>query len=211
MKKKALIFVIILFSLNSFGDEYLRAFVKQYKSQNGLYILTVYPTQIPKNYNKEIKKRKRYPEKYINKSLKDTIIPCYAILSKRISRDELLTETVWKRDLVNSTAPQEVYVSNDGEFVVTFDDWFYSGKGENVMVVYDEKGNKLQSYKLFEISPFPLNDLVQTISSIYWFFGVENYSEFPKAIEILVINRKNQIMKKRYSLTELKFETIKSL
>ncbi|NQU31729.1 MAG: hypothetical protein HQ521_00705 [Bacteroidetes bacterium] len=203
MRNIFIIFIFSFISQSTYGDEYIKAYTKQYKSQNGIYTLTVYPTYTPKNFDREMNKRNKNPEKHKNRLIKDTIIPCHAILTRTINYEQ---EIIWEKDLVNKTAPEEAIVTNDGEYVLTFDDWFYIGKGENVIVVYDKKGDKLQNYRLNEFCPFPINDLTETVSSIPWYFGIETYSISPNVIEILVINKSKEIRKTKYNLTELKFE-----
>ena len=97
MRNIIIIFILSLAFQSVNGDEYVKAYTKQYKSQNGLYTLTVFPTYTPKNYDREMNKRNRNPEKYKNRLLKDTIIPCHAILTKTINYEQSPAHGDWRR------------------------------------------------------------------------------------------------------------------
>ncbi len=72
-----------------------------------------------------------------------------------------------KIKLANPLSPVEIYVSNKG-YWVTLDNWANMGYGQ-VIVFYDFKGQRLQSYRLAdlfiekEIASFP-----HSISSFHW-------------------------------------------
>lgn len=57
-------------------------------------------------------------------------------------------------------------VSDNGKYVVTLDDWYSMGYGADVVVYYNEKGHFIKRHMLEDISPFPINTYVSTISSI---------------------------------------------
>lgn len=184
MKKIIILFIILIITILSFGDEWIRAFKKEYWSQNHLYQLTVFPTEFP------------------NKA-KDDTINCRAVLWKYIG-DKI--QPVWEKELVNPIAPYNAFVTNDGKFTITFDDWYSLGIGENVMAIYDSIGVFQKKYKLIDLAPIPINQLKQSVTSIWWFQGVETYSKFPNIVEILLVDNQDKFYRIKYNLDKLDFE-----
>ena len=132
----------------------------------------------------------------------DTIrIPCTAELYQINGADSVL---IWERPLLNEVCPVYAIVANDGSSIATFDNWYSTGYGVNVFVVYDEKGNAKKTYKLEEISPFPLNDYMMTISSLHWNIG-EKYIDNGR-IEIIFGAEDDRQISKIYNIKKLEFE-----
>jgi TonB family protein len=76
----------------------------------------------------------------------------------------------WKIKLINEVSPVDVLVSNEGDYVVTFDNWHSVGYGNDVIVIYDAADGKL--VKNLGLSDFLTDDdiknLPATSSSIWW-------------------------------------------
>lgn len=164
MAKTTLIIGIIIFiSSLSRADVWPLPSIKRYYSQNRKYMLKVTPTIIPDKYWKwrsaKPKRKKRF------KAKDTTIIRCHATLFKVSVND---TVKVWTQNLINRIAPMAVIVADDGKSIVTFDNWASMGYGMDVMVIYDQNGGLVMRYKLEEISPFPLNEYLMSVSSIWW-------------------------------------------
>lgn len=204
---KVTLTLIVLMFINQLllADEWIKEYRKVYTSQNGIYELVIEPTHIPENYENEILKRKKHPEKYLNSPMKDTIVQCHAKLYKKTGHLGL-PELIWKKDLVNPVAPYEAMITNDGKYVITFDDWYNVGYGENVMVVYGENGEILKKYGLNEITHLNKNQLSVSVTSIWWYFGHETYSEKPEKVKILIIDKNSEIEERIYNLDKLEFE-----
>jgi len=78
-------------------------------------------------------------------------------------------EPVWAVALVNHVAPVLAIVSDDGRYVVTFDNWHSIGHGENVIVIYGPEGSLVRSMPLTELVPQEYKDaLPHTVSSLDW-------------------------------------------
>lgn len=60
----------------------------------------------------------------------------------------------WQCELGNEVAPVQVYVSDDGKWVVTLDEWYKAGYGHHVLAFYSKKG-KIKNYSLEEILDLP--------------------------------------------------------
>ncbi len=79
-----------------------KAFKKEYWSQNQLYELTIFPTEIPKK-------------------VKGDTINCRATLWKHLGDN---IEPIWEKDLINPIAPYNAFVTNYGKFLLTVDNWY---------------------------------------------------------------------------------------
>ena len=204
-KKLAVIIFVFLICNHAYSDEWVVPVSQEIYSQNGLYCLVINPAIIPKNYYKEIEKRNTNPEKYKDKIIKDSIIPCHATLYKT-GENYLDRKILWTRDLENPISPYTAIVTNDGKYVITFDDWYHLGNGENVMVIYGEYGNLLRKFELNEITSLSNDQFMTSVTSIWWYQGIETYSEYPTRILILVKDKDFNIEKRKFNLDVLKFE-----
>lgn len=82
--------------------------------------------------------------------------------------------SVWDRPFTNDVAPVDALVSNDGQRVVTFDNWSSVGFGKNVLVIYDGSGAMLRSFALEELLPEPYAlAMDRSVSSRDWRRGIE--------------------------------------
>lgn len=83
-------------------------------------------------------------------------------------------QTVWKAPLANLYAPVDALVSDDGRHVVTFDDWYGEGTGENLIVIYRADGSVVRRMELLDLVPqYYADTLTNTFSSIWWRAGAE--------------------------------------
>jgi hypothetical protein len=203
----------LLVSVIAKADTWDNPRVKIYYSDNKEFKLIITPEMTSDKYylwdyyknNKhpQTKKILRQKEKFMrNISDQDTIrIPCTAELYRMKGADSVL---IWKRPLLNEFCPVYAIVADDGSSIATFDNWYSIGYGVNVFVVYNEKGNAEKTYKLEEISPFPLNDYSMLISSLYWRKDVR-YIDTDR-IEIIFETDDNKTTKRIYNLKRLEFE-----
>jgi len=187
--------------------------VKTYYSENREFKLIVTPQMpSPRYYEWTYFKDNRHPQtkKILRKKKKfmqsitaqDTIlIRCTAELYRMQGSDSAL---VWKKTLLNEVCPVYAIVANDGSSIATFDNWYSTGYGVNVFVVYDDKGDAKKTYKLDEITPFALNDYPRSFSSLYWREIVE-YTENDK-IKIVFKTEDNREATKVYNTKQLEFE-----
>lgn len=78
-------------------------------------------------------------------------------------------ETVWKGPLANLIAPTDALVANDGRYVVTFDNWYSTGHGENVIVIYRSDGTVVRSLAVSDLVPPVYQQLLpHSVSSLTW-------------------------------------------
>ena len=186
--------------------------VRIYYSQNKEYKLVVTPQVIPDKYYEWYYYQNKHPqtkkilhkqEKFMrNISGQDTIlIPCTAELFKITETDNAL---IWKKPLLNYTCPVYAVVANDGSSIATFDNWYSKGYGVNVFVVYNEKGEAKKTYKLEEITPYPLNDYSRTVSSIHWNSEAKYIDNL--RIEIIFETEDSRQTTRVYHIQQLEFE-----
>ena len=77
--------------------------------------------------------------------------------------------TVWDRALTNEVAPVEALISNDAQYVATFDNWHGTGYGPNVVAIYDHEGLLVRKLALSDLLPAEYIDaLSHSVSSIQW-------------------------------------------
>jgi hypothetical protein len=208
-----LIFFGLLISMIAKTDTWDNPSVKTYYSETKKFKLIVTPKMTSDKYylwdyytnNKhpQTKRILRKKERFMrNVSPKDTIlIPCTAELYRMKGPDSAL---IWKRKLLNNVCPIHAIVANDGSSIVTFDNWYSIGYGVNVFVIYDEKGNAKKTYKLEEISPFPLNSYPMSISSLYWRKDARYIDN--DRIKIIFENEDHNTTERIYNLKRLEFE-----
>lgn len=78
-------------------------------------------------------------------------------------------EPVWAAPLVNDISPTHVIVADDGRYVVTFDNWYSVGHGENVIVIYRADGSLVRTMALTGLIPQMVKDsLSHSVSSVRW-------------------------------------------
>lgn len=208
-----LILAGLLISMTAKADIWDNPRIKTYYSDNREFKLIITPKITSDKYylwdyyksNKHPQTRKilRKKEKFMqNISGLDTIkTPCTAELYRMNGADSVL---LWKRPLLNEVCPVYATVANDGSSIATYDNWYSTGYGVNVFVIYNEKGNAEKTYKLEVITPFPLNDYSMSISSLYWRKDAR-YIDNDK-IEIVFESDDNRTSKRIYNLKRLEFE-----
>ncbi len=169
------------------------------KTSDKYYLWEYYKTNTHPQTKKILKQKEKFMQSI---SEHDTIrIPCTGELYQINGTDSVL---IWKKPLLNEVCPVHAIVANNGSSIVTFDNWYSMGYGVNVFVVYDENGNAQKTYKLEEISPFPLNDYSKSISSLYWNVG-EKYVDNER-IEIVFKTEDNREKQRIYNIKKLEFE-----
>jgi hypothetical protein len=206
MRASIIIVFLIFTGLNLIADEYVSPLPMECFSQNNIYKLVIFPRTVPDNYEKEMLKREKKPDKYKNIPISDTIRPCKAILYKRSGVFDMDYELIWEVQLENPEMPDHAFVSNDGSFIITIDDYYANGRSENGFVIYDANGRFLKKYSLSTFSPFAFTELYQTVMTTQWFVGIEHFSINPDKIKILIHDRKYNIEKIVYNVTRLEFE-----
>lgn len=86
--------------------------------------------------------------------------------------------------LSNEVSPVSAIVSNNGEYVVTFDNWHGVGYGDDVVVIYRSDGTLVKKFALEDLlTEGDIETLPHSTSSIHW--GGEHYTD--EANNLLVL------------------------
>lgn len=164
--------VCVLFTSSLFADQWLLPQEQSYISQNAMYRFTVMPRTLESA-------GKYWAEKRTNQKpgqLQGGLDACWGVLEKKIDGGYQL---IWKQELDNNVAPVSVLISNSGQYVVTFDNWHEVGYGDNVIVIYNEKGQLKKKYPLEDImSANESGRIWQSTSSRNW--GYNHYIDSEK-------------------------------
>ena len=154
---------IVFISNNVFADSWALPEEKVYESKNGQYKLTVQPRELSNqlNYFEDAVDGNENPGQAKGKRDK-----CIGILEKKTENSY---KKKWEKELANDVSPVSALVSDNGKYVVTFDNWHHVGRGENVVVIYNQNGNLIKTYRLDEfISRTETIRLTNSVSSTWW-------------------------------------------
>lgn len=145
------------------SDSWAPARVAPYASASGSYRVTVYPREVANGlayFEDKVEGREPAGQKPGGRA------KARAVLERA---DGAAWKPVWDRPLVNEVAPVTAAVTDDGAFVVTFDNWHQVGRGENVVVIYGAKGDLVRSLSLEDILPETyIAALPRSVSSTSW-------------------------------------------
>jgi hypothetical protein len=77
---------------------------------------------------------------------------------------------LWSVKLDNEVSPVSALVSNNGDYVITFDNWHGIGYGDNVVTIYDAaNGNLIKKLGLSDfLTESDIYNLPHSVSSIQW-------------------------------------------
>ena len=180
--KYAIILLIIVLSLihiNTFAFQAVEPSVKTYESKNGKYRLTVTPGDVQNYFYSHRQKVKTKPV-YVEGS-KDQ---CIGVLEKKADNG---FAQLWEKELDNDVAPLSAIVSDTGKYVVTFDNWHSGGQGDNVVVIYNEKGDLLKKFALEDIaSRTEIIRMNTTFPAFMIFWGKDH--ELDEENDLLILN-----------------------
>jgi hypothetical protein len=201
MKSNFLMLIfLILCGTHVNADTWVSPKTKEYFSADSSYFIRIVPTKIPDKYyewlNARPKKKKKYSE------VDTTIIYCHALF---YNKNEGSDSLIWSRKLINRIAPETAIISNDGTWVVTFDNWGALGLGDNVLVCYNATGDFQFRTNLEFISPFPLNDFERSVSSLWWRCG--QLFKDAENIEICFSTENGMMKKAEFNLNKLNIQS----
>ncbi len=78
-------------------------------------------------------------------------------------------QSLWERKIANEVAPVSAIVRDDGQYVVTFDDWHMMGYGPNVVAIYGAGGTLVRALALSDLVPDDyLRAMPRSVSSVHW-------------------------------------------
>lgn len=112
---------------------------------------------------------------------------------------------LWKVQLDNEVSPVSALVSNDGNYVITFDNWHGVGYGDNVVVIYNGLTGKL--VKKLGLSDFltesDIYNLPASVSSIWWHGTHQiDYEKKQLILKVVKPGKKEEFFDVHIDLTE---------
>jgi len=183
--KRAIIVLALL--LNYIGilkaDVWFTPEIAFYKSENGIFELKV----TPKTYTTD--------SLFGNEIKNDS---CVGTLYKYVGSD---TIQIWTKKLINEDCPLSAIISNDGNYVVTFDDWY--GSSINAVVIYNNKGLLLKQFGLYDIVPREII-FFESNTQIFW-GGKHSFSKYNSHL-ILQISAIKSINKEKEKFLPLRIK-----
>jgi len=134
------------------------------------------------------------------------IATVYEITKEKVK--DTSKKMIYQARLVNSLAPVSAIISNDGENIITFDEWGQVGTSENVVVIY-KRDKLLKRYKLSDfLTDEEINLFDRSVSSVWW-YAFKEIDENARILRLKIatsLNETGKIIKK--ILINLKTGTI---
>ena len=121
----------------------------------------------------------------------DTLFACSGTMYLKETGNSDWTKT-WSKPLQNRLSPVTVLVANGGWRVITFDNYYSVGFGDEVVVFYDEKGELLKKHSLESLlSETELKQVPRSVSSRWW-RSKATLDESLGLLKVEVAQRQNQ-------------------
>ncbi len=180
MKQFLLTFFIVLgFSILAKADTWLLPTPEKYCSENKKYCLKVEPKKLESQFSYFKDKTDGKQDAGSNKNVKENY--CKGVFYNKRKK-------LWNVKLNNEVSPVSVIVSNDGDYVVTFDNWHGTGYGDNVVVIYNaSNGNLIKKLGLTDfLTESDVDGLSYSTSSIHW-SGVHGFDYEKKQLVLNVL------------------------
>jgi hypothetical protein len=170
------------------ADEWALPKKEKYYSPNKKYYLEVTPKKLEsqlKYFEDKVAKKKNAGAL---KAVKDNRAKAAFYVQRSVGGYSRESEFA----LVNEVSPVSALVSNDGNYVVTFDNWHGAGYGDEVVVLYRSNGAMIKKFGLEDIlTEGDIETLPHSVSSIWW--GADHYIDDSGGFLVLriVSNRKD--------------------
>jgi len=161
--KSILCFAIVIIGLSTAAqaDTWRLPTVKKYCSANKKYCLKVEPKKLESQLAYFQDKVDEKNNAGAVKGIPDNI--CKGTFFAKGKR-------IWNVRLDNEVAPVSVLISNNGDYVITFDNWHGVGYGDNVVTIYDgQTGTLIKKLGLSDfLTESDIYNLPASTSSIHW-------------------------------------------
>ncbi len=163
MKSYFYLFLVLLFGLSTVAraDTWRLPTVEKYCSANKKYCLKVEPKKLESQLSYFQDKVDERVNAGAVKGIPDNI--CKGTFFAKGKR-------LWNVRLDNEVAPVSALVSDNGEYVITFDNWHGVGYGDNVVAIYNGKsGTLIKKLGLTDfLTESDIYNLPASTSSIHW-------------------------------------------
>lgn len=167
MQRLAILFAVMLMMLGTpaRADSWLPPHPYTYLSPNRTYRVRIAPRALTNalNYFQD-KRRKREPAG----APKGTTVKTASATVEHLDASGHWLP-VWTGALTNEVAPVDALIADNGQFMVTFDNWYSTGYGSNVVAIYDGLGHSVRQLALADLVPLRfIEALPHSVSSIQW-------------------------------------------
>lgn len=162
MKNLLLIFIFVLgLSFVVKADTWALPTTEKYCSENKKYCLKVEPKKLESQLSYFQDKVAEKEDAGADKNVKENY--CKGTFSAKGKK-------IWKIHLDNEVSPVSALVSNNGDYVITFDNWHGVGYGDNVVAIYSGLTGKLiRKLGLLDfLTESDIYNLPASTSSIHW-------------------------------------------
>jgi Gram-negative bacterial TonB protein C-terminal len=169
---------VLFYSLVAKADTWLLPDTKKHCSENKKFCLKVEPKKLESQLSYFQDKVNDKENAGADKKLKENY--CKGTFYAKGKK-------LWKIKLDNEVSPVEVLVSNNGDYVVTFDNWHGTGYGDNVVAIYEtSNGNLVKKLGLEDfLTPNDIENLPRSTSSIQW--SGEHHIDYEKKHLVLKV------------------------
>lgn len=187
----SLVFIVVIAAVltpSSSGDTWALPKKQKYYSQNKKFYLEVVPKKLEsqlKYFEDKVKNRENAGAR---PDVKDNQAKGF-VYARRPDGSYFQKS---KFLLVNEVSPVSAIISNDGEYLVTFDNWHSMGYGDDVIVLYRSDGSLIKKFGLGDLlTEGDIKTLPHSVSSIWW--GGDHYIDESAGLLVLKIvsNRKS--------------------
>lgn len=160
-----LVFLSLLFSNTALADSWALPNEKEYCSENNKFCFKVIPKKLESQLN-YFKDRVAGKENAgADKNTKENY--CKGEFFERNEKGKLIKK--WSKKLVNEVSPVSAIISNDGKYIVTFDNWHNVGYGDHVVAIYSSQGEVIKKFGLdYFLTKDDISQLPTSVSSIWW-------------------------------------------
>lgn len=160
---------------------------RQYYSSDRKYRLNVIPKKLESVYKYFQDKVKDKPDAGAVKGLRDNRAKGIFYVRESSGYKKKL-----EFPLVNEVAPVSALVSDDGNYIVTFDNWHAVGYGDDVVVIYKSDGKLIKKFGLEDLfTKADIQTFSHSVSSIWW--GIDHYIDNKKGILYLKAARDDEV------------------
>lgn len=112
---------------------------------------------------------------------------------------------LWNVRLVNEVAPVSALISNNGDYVITFDNWHGVGYGDDVVSIYDgQTGTLIKKLGLSDfLTESDIYSLPASTSSIHWYGTHEiDYDKYELVLKVVKPAKDEQFFEVRINLKD---------
>lgn len=161
-----IIISVFIFAISVKADTWALPEKRTVCSENNKFCLKVIPKKLDSQLSYFQDKVDEKENAGADKKIKENY--CKGIFYARDAKGGL--RELWKIKLVNEVSPVNILVSNQGDYVVTFDNWHGVGYGDDVVAIYETtKGNLIKNLSLSDfLTENDIYNLPTSTSSIWW-------------------------------------------